>query len=39
VVHDGRPVLLDANPTPTLRASATADLLASTLAGGIRAFL
>lgn len=39
VVRDGRPVLLDANPTPTLRASATADLLASTLADGIRAFL
>jgi hypothetical protein len=37
VVHEGRPVLLDANPTPTLRAAATADLLASTLADGIRA--
>lgn len=39
VVHDGKPVLLDANPTPTLRASVTADLLAPTLAEGLRAFL
>jgi hypothetical protein len=38
VIHDGRPVLLDANPTPTLVAAPTSDLLASTLAEGIRAF-
>jgi hypothetical protein len=39
VIHDGRPVLLDANPTPTLVSAPTADLLATTLAEGIRALV